>query len=108
LPGGYHTLRKRTSIISKVKSKYWLRTHKYGIRIPKTVEEALLLDQQNNDREWWNAINREMVNVRPAFEEFEGSEEQIPVGYQRIDCHMIFDIKLSLLLAVILPTSRSS
>jgi hypothetical protein len=90
-----HTLRKRTSIISKVKSKYWLRSHKYGIRIPKTVEEALLLEQQNNDREWWNSINREMVNVRPAFEEFEGSEEQIPVGYQRIDCNMIFDIKLS-------------
>jgi hypothetical protein len=35
-----------------------------------------------------------MKNVRIAFEEFEGSESQIPPGYQMIDCHLIFDIKL--------------
>ena len=28
-------LKKRSRIVSKVKSKYWNRTHKYGIRIPK-------------------------------------------------------------------------
>ena len=27
-------------IISKVEAKYWQTTHKFGIRIPKTVEEA--------------------------------------------------------------------
>ena len=32
--------RKKNRILSKVKSKYWQRTHKYGIRIPKSVEEA--------------------------------------------------------------------
>ena len=35
-----------------------------------------------------------MKNVRIAFEEFEGIEDQIPPGYQRITCHMIFDIKM--------------
>ena len=35
-----HTLKKRNRIIVKVKSTYWMRTHKFGIRIPKTVEEA--------------------------------------------------------------------
>ena len=39
-----YTLKKRIQIISKVKSKYWLRTHKFGIRIPKSVEEAKHLD----------------------------------------------------------------
>ena len=34
------TLKKRNRIISKVKSKYWHRTHKFGIRIPKSVKEA--------------------------------------------------------------------
>ena len=44
-----HTLKKRNQIISKVKSKYWLRTHKFGIQIPKSVEEAKCFDQENGD-----------------------------------------------------------
>ena len=39
-----HVLKKRNRIISKVKSKYWTRTHKFGIRIPKDAEEAKRLD----------------------------------------------------------------
>ena len=35
-----NTLRKRNRVIAKVKSKYWIRTHKFGIKIPKTVEET--------------------------------------------------------------------
>ena len=35
-----------------------------------------------------------MRNVRIAFEEFAGTEQDIPPGYQYVDCHMIFDIKM--------------
>lgn len=38
------TIKKREHHISKVKSKYWQRTHKYGIEIPKSVAHALELD----------------------------------------------------------------
>ena len=31
--------------------------------------------------------------MRPAFEVFEGTKDQLPVGYQFMKCHMIFDIK---------------
>jgi hypothetical protein len=34
-------LNKWNRIINKVRSKYWRTTHKYGIRLPKMVEEAL-------------------------------------------------------------------
>ena len=34
-----------------------------------------------------------MGNVRPAFEVFEGTKDQLPVGYQFMKCHMIFDVK---------------
>ena len=44
-----HTLKKRNPIISKVKLKYWLRTHKFGIRIPKSVKKAKHLDQENGN-----------------------------------------------------------
>ena len=33
-------LKKWNRIIAKTKSKYWLRTHKFGIEIPKTVLQA--------------------------------------------------------------------
>ena len=35
-----------------------------------------------------------MKNVRVAFEEFDGPENDFPPGYQYVDCHMIFDIKM--------------
>ena len=42
-------LRRRNRIVAKVKSKYWVRTHKLGIQIPKSVEEAVKLDKANGD-----------------------------------------------------------
>ena len=86
-------LKKRNRILAKVKSKYWLRTHKFGIRIPKLVEEAKKIDEQNGDTLWWDAICKEMRNVRPAFEVFEGQVEDIPKEYQFMRCHMIFNVK---------------
>ena len=89
-----HTLKKRNRIIAKVKSKYWLRTHKFGIRIPKSVQEAREIDAENGNTYWWDAILKEMKNVRPAFEVWEKSQDDIPPGYQQIKCHMIFDVKM--------------
>ena len=69
--------------------------HKFGIRIPKSVKEAKQLDQENGDTQWWDAICKEMQNVRLAFEVWEKDVDEIPIGYQKIRCHMIFDVKLS-------------
>ena len=35
-------MKKRNRILAKVKSKYWLRSHKFGIRIPKSLVERNL------------------------------------------------------------------
>ena len=37
---------------------------------------------------------QEMKKVRPEFEVWEKRKEDLPIGYQEIKCHMIFDIKL--------------
>ena len=37
---------------------------------------------------------KEINNVRPSFEVLEKFKEDIPIGYQHIKCHMIFDVKL--------------
>ena len=47
-----YTLKKRDMIISKLKSKYWERTHKYGIKIPKHMKEAIAFDRENNNTYW--------------------------------------------------------
>ena len=89
-----YTLKKRNRVIAKVKSKYWIRTHKFGIKVPKTVDEARKLDAENGNTLWWDAIMKEMKNVRPAFEVWEKSADEISPGYQQIKCHLIFDIKM--------------
>ena len=89
-----HVIKKRARIIAKVKSKYWQKTHKFGIRIPKSVEDAKRLDQANNNTLWYDAICQEMKNVRVAFDPYEGNIDDLGPGYQKIDCHMIFDVKM--------------
>ena len=93
-----YTVKKKNRIIAKIKSKYWEKTHKYGIRIPKSVKEALEIDAENEAAgievpKWWDAIMKEMKNVRIAFEEYEGDVKDL-VGYQKVRCHIIFDVKL--------------
>ena len=44
-----YVLKKRNRIIAKVKSKYWLRTHKFGIRINKSVQDTKMLDNKNGN-----------------------------------------------------------
>ena len=39
-----HTLKKRNQTISKVKYKYWLKTHKFGIKVPKNMKQAIELN----------------------------------------------------------------
>ena len=40
-----YTIRKRTRIISKLKTKYWKKTHKYGFEIPKSIAEAVRINK---------------------------------------------------------------
>ena len=90
-----HVLKKRKRILQKVKakSKYWARTHKYGVRVPKNIREAMEIDSENGDTLWMDAIRLEMNNVRVAFEEYDGDPNSL-VGYTQITGHLVFDVKL--------------
>ena len=93
------TLRKRAQIVAKVKSRYWKTTHKYGVRLPHSVEEAYAIDAENRNNLWRDAIEKEMARVRIAFTPWEDGDtvedaRRRLVGYQQIECHMVFDIKM--------------
>ena len=70
-------------ILSKVKSKYWVRTHKYGTRFPKDVREAKQIYTDNENTLWWYAIMFDTKNAILAFEVYEGDKKDL-VGYQGI------------------------
>ena len=88
-----YALKKEKRILSKLKSKYWERTHKYGIQIPKTVEEAYAIDALNGNKLWTNAIREEMRKIKGAIRVHDGAPEEL-IGFQQITGHLIFDIKL--------------
>ena len=89
-----YVLEKQKRILKKVKSKYWQRTHKYGIRIPRTIEEAIQIDRENENTLWQDDIKKEMKNIMIAFEEYHGNPDELAFqGYQEITGHIIFDFK---------------
>ena len=58
-----HVLRKRDRIISAVKhrnARYLKRTHNFGIEVPKTVAEVIILDENNGDTHWQEEIAKEI------------------------------------------------
>ncbi len=61
--------------------------------MPKTVKEALDLDRKNGNTLWADAIPNEMKEVRIAFNILPDGQSA-PIGYQKIPCHMIFDVKM--------------
>jgi hypothetical protein len=92
-----HTvLHKRKYIISLVKKRsthFFKKTHKFGIKMPRSVAEAYALDKKNGNTLWADSIAKEMKNVRIVFKIL-ANGDKVPIGFQRMQCHMIFDIKM--------------
>jgi len=86
-------LLKWTRIVQKFKrSKYRIRTHKYGIELPKTIKEALEINKRTGTAFWKDAIDKEMRNNALALK-FNG-DDKAPIGYKEIKFHMIFEMKM--------------
>ena len=61
-----YTLNRRKKIIKAVNKRYWKRTHKFGIRVPHSVQEAREIDRENGDDRWEKSIQKEMNKVAVA------------------------------------------
>jgi hypothetical protein len=91
-----HVLKKCSIIIADVTKRYHKRTHKFGIEVPKSWDDCVRLDKENDNTLWQDAAKKEMKNVRIAFKILNG-EESVPPTYQEIRCRMIFDVKMEYL-----------
>ena len=68
-------------------------THKYGIEIPKDIEDAYRIDRENGNTFWRDAIKKEMHNVGVAFEILE-TGAKAPAGWSKVTGHLVFDVKM--------------
>jgi hypothetical protein len=66
-------------MIKAVRTRYLKRTHKFGLRLPKTVEEAYEIDRETGTDFWHKAIIKEMKNNAIAFNFV--NDNAIPIGY---------------------------
>ena len=84
---------KLRRVISKVKSHFWKRTHKYGILVTKSVEEAVWIDNEKNNTLCWYSMDKEITNKIIVFDVKEEGEEP-PWGYKDMKSHMIFGVNI--------------
>ena len=88
-----YVLQKRDRIISAVKARIKEATHKYGIEVPMTLEDAKRINAKNNNNYWQAAIDKETKNVAVAFEILKQGESA-PIGWSKSSGHIIFDVKM--------------
>ena len=63
-----YTLRRRDRIIATVNKSIKKVSHKYGIEVTTSIEHAYRIDRDNRKTLWRDAINKEMVNLKVAFD----------------------------------------
>ena len=87
-------IKRRDAIIKKTSRKV-RKNMKFGIYVPKNYNEAVEMDKQNGNTLWQDATKKEMRNVEVAFR-FLDDGSRVPIGFKKITCHLIFDIKFDL------------
>ena len=90
-----YTLKKQERIIKQVQHRVLRKSVKFGIKIPSSVKEALEFDKESGTTYWHDAINKEIKNVKVAFNLLTEGESP-PAGSKKIPYHIIFDVRFDL------------
>ena len=72
-------------MVKKCSTQYLKRTHKFGIKLHKIVNEAYAIEEKNRNTLWQDAIQKEMEYVKIAFQSIPKSKKPP---------NMVFDIKM--------------
>ena len=70
-------------------------THKCGVQLLTSVAHAKKLDEKNCNTLWMDVINRDMQNLKIAFDILECGAK-IPVGCNKASDHLVFDVRMAL------------
>ena len=91
----HYVTRKGKRVINAVKHRLIRKNMKFGVKVPKDIREAELLDEANGNTLWTDAIEKELRNVRVAFDLLKDGERP-PVGSKWIPYHFVFDVRHTL------------
>jgi hypothetical protein len=75
-------LNKCSHIIADVTKRYDKCTHKFGIEVPNSWDDCVMLDTENGNTMWQDAVRKEMKNVRIAFKIMNGDEVVTPTNQE--------------------------
>ena len=81
----------RLAKVFKAQTKNFGPKYKFGIRVPRTVKEALEIDHAEGNTMWKEAIDKEVGQLLD-FDTFEALQkgEEPPAGWTRVPLHMCF------------------
>ena len=82
-----YTLKKRDVIIGKMQARFRKTTHKYGVELPSSIDNAKQLDRKNNNSLWCDALAKEMHNAGVAFEVLDEGKGA-PTGWHKVTGHL--------------------
>ena len=82
-----------SSLVEKRNLRYLKRNQKLGIDLPRNVGEARILDENNGNTLWADAIVTEISNMKVTFQILDDGT-RTPRDYQFVKCHMIYDVKM--------------
>ncbi|MGH3054698.1 MAG: reverse transcriptase domain-containing protein, partial [Gaiellaceae bacterium] len=70
---------------------------KFGVEVPRTLEEALEMDKKDGNDLWQEAVKKEMTQIHEygTFKS-EGKGVAAPTGHKQIKVHLVFDVKYDL------------
>ena len=71
-----YALNNQDQIIAKVKARFLKKSHKFGVEVHTSDEEAYKPEKKNNNTLWRCAIKKEMTNVSIAFYILDHGEEK--------------------------------
>ena len=90
-----YTLHRRDIIIARVNKRIKWVSHKYGVEVLTSIERIHKFDTANGNTFWRDAIIKEMVNLKVAFDIFHKGQTLLP-GYIKDSGYLVFDIRVTL------------
>ena len=79
-------------MVKKCSAWYIKITPKFGFKLPKTVNEAVAINEKNANTLWQDEIEKEIENVKITFKMIPISDKA-PTGYKHINCPWYLALK---------------
>ena len=78
----------------KLRSYHYTPKYKFGFCIPMNYDQALKMDERNNNHKWRDCTRLELTQLDEYKTFTDRSKDGTPpVGYKKINAHFVYDVK---------------